>query len=53
MKALVPWKEELEKFGNKVKGNTRVFLSDKDLRKKETNLGNFIADGMVQHVSIK
>ncbi|MFE5320320.1 choice-of-anchor I family protein [Paenibacillus sp. NPDC056579] len=46
---LAPYNTELEELKNEVVGNTKVVLDGEraNVRSKETNLGNFIADAML------
>lgn len=51
MAALQPWKEEANKQGSMVIGETKVFLQGlKTCQSGECNLGNLLTDSMVDYV---
>lgn len=49
LKALEPWKKEVDKVALKKVGSTRVQLNNQ-CRNKECNMGNFITNAMVDAV---
>lgn len=46
---LVPWKREIDVFAKQTVASTNVVL--RSIRGEENNLGNLVADSMVDHVS--
>lgn len=49
VKELQPWTVEVDKVGKKLVGETEVFLNG-SCASNECNLGDFIADAMVDYV---
>lgn len=50
-KELDVWKQQIDKFANRILGTTNVVLSKDECYSAECNLGNFVTDAMVDYVS--
>ncbi|XP_058453625.1 apyrase-like [Malaya genurostris] len=46
---LLPWKEQVDNLGNKHVGSSRVLLSKTECRVGECNIGDFVADAIVDY----
>lgn len=49
---MVPWKEVVDQVGKQVLGETKVLLKQTDCSFGDCNIGNFIAEAMVDAVSL-
>ena len=53
LRDLQPWKKRADKLGKREVGSTKVYLEGLNTcRSRECNLGDFIADAMVDYVSV-